>query len=122
MGWDLAMWRKTAAMLTRSTGKMSQVSLASKQHGGAFLDRVWDTVDEAPRMPWQTAGVELQEITRLGREFLEDFGELEEGQGLEFLPLVKEISKHVRQSCPWPELLEAEKEGMEDLDRQALHH
>ena len=122
LGWDLAMWRKTAAMLTRSTGKMSQVSMASKQHGGAFLDRVWDTVDEAPRMPWQTAGVELQEITRLGREFLEDFGELEEGQGLEFLPLVKEISKHVRQSCPWPELLEAEKEGMEDLDRQALHH
>ena len=64
-------------------------------------------------MPWQTAGVELQEITRLGREFLEDFGELEEGQGLEFLPLVKEISKHVRQSCPWPELEEAEREGRE---------
>ena len=122
MGWDLAMWVKTADLLTRSSGKKSQVSLASKQHGGAFLDRVWDTVDEAPHMPWQSAGVELQELTRLGRELHKDFGELEEGQVLEFLPLVKEISKHVRQSCPWPELLEAEKEGMEDLDRQALHH
>ena len=108
-------WVTTAEMLATSDGKKKQPSLASKQHGGSFLDRVWDTVDESPHMPWQAAGVELQELTRLGREFFQEFGELGEGQALEFLPLVKEIITQVRKSCPWPELEEAEREGRETL-------
>ena len=84
----------------------------------AFMDKVWDLVDDVPHMSWLVAEGRLEEVSRLGEEVYRHHGGLMGGQAVQLTPLVREIVAKVKLSCPWPELEEAEAEGLRTVNNE----